>query len=389
MVSLTVVFILGLLSVPSSALRISDHGFGRLEVTSPVPTFAIRTFFPEGAGSADLKDPVIRTFKEMFVDPLQSHAAATEEDSADISLVCCLHCQLPGCSGNKAKGTQWSAILESKFKTLPLRSPSRPYVVFAYGMEFDKAKNFLVGRNDTLLMHFDPEEQFRAAYKFHAGKMGMTSPAKLGVTLPVPTFFRGEPGDVERPRKYFLTFRGAMDSDIREAVSKVSEKIARKDIVLEFLPGDIRHRQDVVLSGPNAQQKAGAARYSELMNTTYALILNGVGRYTARFSDAIGACAIPVLIDSRTPLPYEDQIDWSTATINLGEKLGMKSATDDMVAKRLLEHPEAIYEHLPSDDATVRQMRNKVCAINEQYFATPTKRAEAALRSAAMLSNPL
>merc|ERR1711972_916528 len=150
-----------------------------------------------------------------------------------------------------------------------------------------------------------------------------------GITLAPPLFFKGSQADLSRPAKYFMTFRGSLRPNLgqgewhpRVVIDKVSRKISEPGVVLEFIPAVM----DALQGGLSILTKNDTSRYMDLMDTSYALMLRGVDRWTYRFSEAIGACAIPVFLadgrDFGLTLPFEELVDWRKVTINLAERMG-------------------------------------------------------------------
>ena len=51
------------------------------------------------------------------------------------------------------------------------------------------------------------------------------------------------------------------------------------------------------------------------MNTSFALVPSGFNRWSFRFIDAIGACAIPVIMADGLTLPFDQIIPWDELVI--------------------------------------------------------------------------
>merc|ERR1719478_218292 len=114
----------------------------------------------------------------------------------------------------------------------------------------------------------------------------------------------------------------------------------------------------------------------ELMDTAYVLVPHGDHRWNYRFTETVNACAIPVVIADGISLPFEQLIDWHDASVQLKEEVVKQSAD--------LAQPSLILDQLPSDPATIREMRRKVCNISKKYFRTNEKSWKALLQSAVL-----
>lgn len=324
-------------------------------------------------------------FLEMFWKTLENHSARTDEGSATLSLMCCFR----GYQYIYDRDCNESDVVDrarSRFTSLPLRSPESPYLVLVWGLEADNkrrdawAHEIIKQRDDFLYMHFD----LRGHYKFDD-----VAPTLPGITIAPPLFWKGPKANFSRPPKYFLTFRGSLRKHLaqgkmhpRVVISEIIPNITRTDVVIEWM----KPLPDALMGGLQRLKDNETQRYQELMDTSYALMLRGVDRWTYRLSEAVGACAIPVfLADGRGgyghTMPYEELINWREVSVHLGEILGLQREKD--VLKHLQQDPRALVDNLPGDPGTILAMRRRLCEINEQYFATPEKRAEAALRSAA------
>jgi len=111
--------------------------------------------------------------------------------------------------------------------------------------------------------------------------------------------------------------------------------------------------------------------YNDLMNVSYGLVPHGDGRWNYRFSELVGACAIPVVLADGLTLPFEELIDWKDAAVLLQEDT-------------LSLDPSSLLKQLPRDPAQIQKKRQKICEINDKFFATEEKRVTALLQSAAI-----
>mmetsp|Transcript_182485 Transcript_182485/g.578321 ORF Transcript_182485/g.578321 Transcript_182485/m.578321 type:complete len:219 (-) Transcript_182485:3-659(-) len=167
--------------------------------------------------------------------------------------------------------------------------------------------------------------------------------------------------------KYLLTFRGGRhpgwfsSATVRPDLERLWSLTQVHGTVVEFLPRRHNYTDD------------DKKRYSDLLNTVFALVPHGDGRWNYRFTEVVNACVIPVVIADGLTLPYAQLIDWKKAAIILPES-SIKHLSD----------PQTFIDLLPKDAKTIQAMRQAVCDINHKYFETPSKRWDALLKSAAV-----
>eukprot|EP00929_Paragymnodinium_shiwhaense_P058282 TRINITY_DN29175_c0_g1_i2.p1 TRINITY_DN29175_c0_g1~~TRINITY_DN29175_c0_g1_i2.p1 ORF type:complete len:286 (-),score=54.31 TRINITY_DN29175_c0_g1_i2:27-884(-) len=248
------------------------------------------------------------------------------------------------------------------FKQLPLRSPQRPYLLWGYDRcdQPQKEEPVFGTRNDILFVGYDLRPFFND-----------TAPVMPGITFAPPRGTKGPHFDAAEKTQYLLTFRGDKKLGLN-GVSKV-----RKHLKDAF--GALPKRSDVIVNihEPDTGSLQGyTVEYEALFNSTYTLVPRGHGRWTYRFSEAVGACSIPVVIADGLTLPYEELIDWSKASIRLPEK-----------AAEQADAAAAILSKLPNEPKKVAEMRQEVCRISETYFRSMAKRADAMLLAAAVRSD--
>lgn len=113
-----------------------------------------------------------------------------------------------------------------------------------------------------------------------------------------------------------------------------------------------------------------------VQNSAFHLVPRGDRPWSNRFLEVVGGCSIPAVLCDNLDLPYSEIIDWSEASVKLSEAkfIGNVNRGDPMALKDLVDE-------LPRDPKKIQRMREKVCEINEKYFATPVKRAQAMLLS--------
>eukprot|EP00928_Gymnodinium_smaydae_P058332 TRINITY_DN4153_c0_g1_i1.p1 TRINITY_DN4153_c0_g1~~TRINITY_DN4153_c0_g1_i1.p1 ORF type:complete len:349 (+),score=39.71 TRINITY_DN4153_c0_g1_i1:37-1083(+) len=249
----------------------------------------------------------------------------------------------------------------SHFRDLPSRLPSKPYLVWSHSLSCPSStscpetEKLAKSRDDFVFVNFDLRDPWLAEDS-HNPLPGVTMapPPHVGGLLP------RRPSEAP---KYLLTFRGGMHSgwyhtaSVRPDLQRLWSHSQPKDTVVEFVD-----------HGYTAED---TTRYKDLLNTVYAIVPHGDGRWNYRFTEVVNACAIPVVIADGVTLPYAQLIDWSSAAVILPES-SIKNLTD----------PQDFMALLPKDAETIRAMRQEVFDINQKYFETPSKRWRAMLKSA-------
>lgn len=227
----------------------------------------------------------------------------------------------------------------------------------------------------------------------------------MGVTFASPKFYRKHVNPTEETQ-FYATFRGsdnhplAKKTDPRQQLKKsfshthidgVDFELNVRmrfpinelgDFVVpwersgaqELLPGmmsflstgDPSANLSSSLSSPDGRE----VPYDDLFNSSFVLVPRGHGRWSYRLSEAIGACAVPVVIADGLTLPYEQLIDWQYASVRIPEAYA--------------ESASMLVDALPKDAVKIRRMRQEVCVLNRRYFDTMEKRGHALLESAAV-----
>jgi len=226
---------------------------------------------------------------------------------------------------------------------LPPRSPTRPYVVW---WQCHRDNPELRARPDFIFCTFDLLDWNLA---------NDSAPLLEGATIAPPkrAKFRGNP---LVPAKYFVTFRGGINQRYHTT---------RADLAKSFKDYQkIRPDVHVYLNKP----PQGAPSFWELADTTYALLPRGHSRWTYRFSETMGTCAIPVILANNWSLPFAPLVNWSEAAIFLDQRYA-KNATE-------------LLSMLPTDPDVIRKMREKSCEIADRFFVTEEKRINGFLLSA-------
>lgn len=281
-----------------------------------------------------------------------------EPAEAEVELVCCLH------QGNVRA-----------LRALPPRPAHRPYLVWMEAIRWHRchqSPNWL--RVGCTL--FEQVRQQRADLLFASFDIG---PGKFVAFAP-PHFWRHPPPSDLSRWKYFATCRGTLKENVGlagtvradlqrelgtpQADARVAAELAARGVAVELF--SMRWNETRAVTAAEIQ------RYKALMDTAYALVPRGDGLWSYRFSDAVGACAVPVTLADKLHLPFAPIVDWSGAALALPEALAKDR-------QRLLAA-------LPSDRAAITRMRERVCEINRRYFRTERARWNALLRSAVALA---
>jgi hypothetical protein len=64
-----------------------------------------------------------------------------------------------------------------------------------------------------------------------------------------------------------------------------------------------------------------------MLNTDYMLCIRGAGNFSIRFYEALSAGRIPLLINTRCALPFDDRIDWRRHCVIVEERDLSRAAT--------------------------------------------------------------
>lgn len=264
----------------------------------------------------------------------------------------------------------------SKLANLPPRSKDRPYLAFGYDRPPDPNKDAAMlksrGNHDILFVGYD----LRPFGKNDDRLM-------WGITFAPPLFFGCPPGfdvrvtrcrpkepyDPAKPPRFLLTFRGDRKpglfytSSVRPDIDKAFKNFKAPNVHVQMVQDAI----NPLLYDFYFQNDP--LRYTELYDSAYVLVPRGHGRWTYRFSEAMGACSIPVVMADGLTLPYEEMIDWSRAIIRLPESLAKEGA-------------QAIIDKLPKDPTKIKEMRAEVCRLNDLFFNSMEKRSDAMLHAA-------
>jgi len=268
----------------------------------------------------------------------------------------------------------------ANFLALPQRSKEKPYIFWGLTIasHYPAFSEAMKARTDFLFTSFDRREHISD---------NKADPIP-GITFP-PTPMHSVPHNPEDAAKYFLTFRGKMrhgesglNSHIRESIQKVFEEIKEPGVVVE------------ILDGKTAGHDAGHD-YDDLLNTSFALVPAGHGRWSFRLIEVMMSGAIPVIMADGLTLPLEDLIDWGKNSVILQEAdaefagITQKSDLSDLALRQAKElyffkNPQKILHQLPRDPRVIQQMRQNVVETSQRYFDTQLKMFESLLTAAAV-----
>jgi len=247
----------------------------------------------------------------------------------------------------------------------PLRSHSKPYIVWTLGLHYSNncSTHNLCPELVSLLERHD---FMFADMELRGYELGSDNADPLpGVTMAPPRglgprFFV----DLERPPKYFITFRGTMNMGV------YGSSTVRQDLRDSFLNNT---RSDVIVQVDNVgQPHAQSPDYWELLDSAFVLQPHGHGRWSYRLSETVRFCSIPVLMADGLTLPFEELIDWSDLVVVLPEALA--------------KNPEELLASLPTDPDWIKERRRRICEVRDRHFLTQGDRSEALLRSFAVRS---
>jgi len=314
---------------PSAFLDVTESDSG----SSAVPKYFLHKYL-----SPIDKDGVSRKFWNRDIKNLQDHPSRVySPDEAKFVLACCL---------------QKHSV--RAFEQLEPRSADRPYLIrtiVPHGESPEDLFGKFLGRDDFLFVNYD----LRDSMHWSKNKIA-------GVTLAPPPMAKNiRVANLTNP-KYLLTFRGRDTHEVRQDLGQAFAKVERPDVAVEVIH---RPKFDYVVTAHEQ------ARFGELSDTAFMLLPRGKEKWSYRFTEAILAGSIPVVIADGLTLPYEELIDWSEASISIPEE----KATD----------ADGIMQMLPTDADKILSMRKKVCEIRDKYFASGKLRAEAMLLDAEAL----
>jgi len=335
---------------------------------SRLPTWTFR--YDIGGTAAAPPWVSFRHFRRLCSHPWHDTRLLARE-KADLELVCCLHMRnVP------------------RLSELPPRPAHRPYVIWMEALRFwscEACKGVTAKRDGRLFVACD-DVTYRLCLEFrnvtsHRRDLVFTGfgpgpPGSFVALAPPHVWRKAPPADLGRWR-YLATFRGTVRAG--NPNYRTRERLKRSLGMPQDDPGVAArlHELGVVvetldLDGGGAASRDSRRRYEDLMDTAFALLPRGDGLWSFRFSDAVGACAIPVVLADKIILPFEPLVNWTSAALVLPEALA--------------QDREALLAALPRSPAVIKQMRERVCQIRALYFETMERRFDALLRAASAMA---
>ena len=271
-------------------------------------------------------------------------------------------------------------LRRAALKRRPQRPADRPYLYNSWGLRcLDPSCSSragvsqLFGRADILWVSVDLNDHIYSN----------DSVPLPGVTIPPPKFYQGTPW-AGRQGRYVITFTGACRKQsrsdrVRSKLRELSRMPATSPLMRIACTEDMRFSGAKQATTIPEKQRFGStvladgdsAYYKQLQDSDFALVPHGRARYNYRFSEAVGACAVPVVVADGLTLPFEPLVDWSRASVRISEHSwqSMRSLDD-------------LLRMLPSDPAVVLEMRHRVCAINAAYMWSEMARRDALILAA-------
>jgi len=269
-----------------------------------------------------------------------------------------------------------------QFQQMPRRTASRPYLLLKHGLSCEWEQK------DGRLTVRSLESAQRCVYILDSvasrgdvvfGDVGLADHLMMNDLAQLPGVVM--PGYKQLPRartsckdirraKYHVTFKGScfnaglegtVASTARLDLAHMMASNSNPRIVFECVDRDrhVRFDQD---------------GYMDLMNTTFALVPHGDGRWNQRFSEVIDGLAIPVVVADGWVPPLEPLIDWSGAMVWISEKTLRNTAPKDFV------------KLLPRDGEQIRRMRERVCCIQRKYFESARRKSAGLIKAAKVLA---
>ena len=99
----------------------------------------------------------------------------------------------------------------------------------------------------------------------------------------------------------------------------------------------IRDRYRAGAADEATRARTGEEFDANLRSATYALCVRGTGNFSARFYEALSLGRVPLFVDTRCVLPFEDEIDWWAHTVWLDR------SEVDAIGDRLVDaHPHVL-----------------------------------------------
>lgn len=175
-----------------------------------------------------------------------------------------------------------------------------------------------------------------------------------GITMPTPYRYCGEPRLISANNNFLITFRGNCNQCGWYDSCKVRKIL--KNLCFEK---DEMNKYNIVYedTADNIFIKTKKQFDNMLLNSTFAFVLHGDGRWSYRFLEVLGSGAIPVLISDGVTLPLDNLIDYDKFIIRIPESVvnNAKNIND-------------ILKYLPKDHNKIINMMNNIKAVYNKYF---------------------
>lgn len=175
-----------------------------------------------------------------------------------------------------------------------------------------------------------------------------------GVTMPTPYRYCGKQRIISPINNYLITFRGNCNQcgwynscKVRKNLKKLCSNkydMNKYNIIYED-------------TSDNIFIKSKKKFDDMLLNSTFAFVLHGDGRWSYRFLEVLGSGAIPVLISDGITLPLDNLIDYNKFIIRIPES-AVNNATNI----------KDILNFLPKDNITITNMMNYIKYTYNKYF---------------------
>ena len=240
---------------------------------------------------------------------------------------------------------------------LPTRESNKPYLCFIrINLDGRSYNHSFFRRKDIIFVTFD------------LGDCVLLTDNQMilsGVTIPSCAEYDGKERKISPVNKYLISFKGDCDQvglwgccDVRKKMKKLFAANEDERILFE----------DIADEGVDRSRE----QYMEILrNSTFCFALHGHGRWSHRFTEIIGAGAIPVIVADGLTLPFEQLIDYSQICIKIPKKYANEAT-----------NVSEILEKLPSDAKEIEEMMRKIKLVNELCFKNKNIRMNSLLLSA-------
>ena len=172
-----------------------------------------------------------------------------------------------------------------------------------------------------------------------------------------------------------------MHTTARRDLARIMKVNQRDDVVYECSDGKEGKKKEVVKVRSARHGTDGSSRrverYHELMRTLYGIVPHGDSRWNIRFSEAVSAGVVPVLVADGLTLPFENLVDWRYASVYLEEATVRAAAGQGDPVEAL----EFLMSLLPQSEER-SLMKLNVCKLRNEFLSSMRLLGNALLRSA-------